>query len=244
MQHNHLTTASCSSGHCLTRAKRPLAVLCASILNVALAASDRVALADAPLTSPPAPRVVGAVSPKLLRYAERMVRKHDVNKSGQLEADEWSALQGKPPAIDANGDGRITVEEFAQHAADFGAGRAIRLSTANEPLAEGNANGAAGQAGAANAALPQGSAGAGPLPDPRRGLKYFAALPAGIPQWFVERDADGDSQLTLAEYSPKLLKSEIDDFARYDVNRDGVLTAKEYLRAGKETGAAASSPLK
>lgn len=213
--------------------------LCASVLSVVVGVSDCVALADAPQASLPATPAVGAVSPKLLRYAERVVHKHDANRSGQLEADEWSALQGKPQAIDANGDGRITVEEFAQHAADFGAGRAIRLSSANEPLANGG-NGDAGQVGAAIGALPQGSAGAGPLSDPRRNLKYFATLPAGIPQWFVERDADGDSQLTLAEYSPKLLKSEIDDFTRYDVNRDGVLTAKEYLRAGKEASAPAS----
>lgn len=221
----------------MARTQRPLLVMGASMLSLLLTASDRVARAEAPLPSLPAPRAVGTVSPKLLRYAERAVRKYDANRSGRLEADEWPALQGKPAAIDANGDGRITVEEFAQHAADFGAGRAIRLSPANDPPTDGTDTVAASPAGAPQGATPQGAAA---LPDPRRNLKYFAALPAGLPQWFVERDADGDSQLTLAEYSPKLLKSEIDDFARFDVNRDGVLTAKEYLRAGKETAPAAS----
>ena len=74
--------------------------------------------------------------------------------------------------------------------------------------------------------------------DPRRNLKYFAALPAGVPSWFVERDADGDGQLSLAEFSPKLLKSEIAEFNRHDSNQDGIVTAKELLGSSKDPAAA------
>jgi hypothetical protein len=211
------------------RMLRPRFLACASLLCALLAVSQHLVWADAPQALQPATRGSGAVSPKLLRYAERTVRKHDSNHNGQLDADEWAALQGQPSAIDTNGDGRITVEEFAQHAADFGAGRAIRLSSAMQQPAENPPT--ADQPPAAAAAAT----------DPRRSLKYFASLPAGLGPWFIERDADGDGQLTLAEYSPKLLRSELDDFARLDSNRDGVLTAQEYLRAGKETSAAGST---
>lgn len=199
-----------------------------------MAVSQHEAQADAQQTLQPAARAAGAVSPKLLRYAERTVRKHDSNHNGQLDADEWAALQGQPAAVDTNGDGRITVEEFAQHAADFGAGRAIRLSSAMQQPGENPPSTDQPQAAA-------GSAVTGAAADPRRSLKYFASLPAGLGPWFIEHDADGDGQLTLAEYSPKLLRSELDDFARLDSNRDGVLTAKEYLRAGKEASAAGST---
>lgn len=170
-----------------------------------------------------------AVSPKLLRYAERVVKQYDKNGSGLLEADEWSALGGKPQTVDADGDGRITIAELAQHAANFAAGRAIRLSTSQEPLV-GGPPGQPGDPAARNAS----AAASTPAGDPRRNLKYFASLPAGVPPWFVERDTDGDGQLTLNEFSPKLLKADIDDFTQFDANRDGVLTAKEFLRAGKE----------
>lgn len=201
------------------------------LLAAIAAGSLGAALADAPLAPVPSPSAVGVVSPKLLRYAERAVRKHDKNQSGQLEADEWPQLSAKPAEVDANGDGRISVEELAQHAANFGAGRAIRLSPGAESTAD-----VGGARGTGDSAV--GAAANGSTADPRRHLKYFAALPAGIPPWFVERDTDGDSQLTLAEFSPKLLKGEIDDFNHFDINRDGVLTAKEYLRAGKEAAAA------
>lgn len=184
------------------------------------------------------------VSPKLLRYAERVVRRYDVNKDGRLGEDEWRAMHGKPALADSNRDGRITIEELAQHIANFGAGRAIRLSTsASGPLAGNDlrdANSPTLDRLPGEGASPLGAeaSAAAPAGDPRRNLKYFAALPAGVPQWYVDRDTDGDGQLTLAEYSPKLLRSEIDDFGRLDLNRDGLLTVREYLRAAKESKSA------
>ncbi len=50
---------------------------------------------------------------------------------------------------------------------------------------------------------------------------------AGLPEWFLARDANGDGQLTVAEYAPNSEKSALADFARYDRNNDGVLTPEE-----------------
>jgi hypothetical protein len=52
-------------------------------------------------------------------------------------------------------------------------------------------------------------------------------LPRGLPSWFVLRNTDGDAQLTMAEYAPKPTQSQLDEFARYDRNGDGLLTAEE-----------------
>ena len=139
-------------------------------------------------------------------------------------------MTGKPAAADSNHDGKITVREFAEHAARFGAGRAIRLTHAGDgPLAAGPRRGPSRPC-----PTPTAPATEPRLRDPRRDLKYFAALPAGVPSWFVERDTDGDGQLSLAEFSPKLLKSEIDEFNRHDFNQDGIVTAKELLGSAKD----------
>jgi len=187
-----------------------------------------------------APRPMAAVSTKLLRYAERIIQHYDKNGDGKLEAIEWQAMHGQPELADADHDGRITAREFAQYAANYGAGRAIRLSSSGGTLADTSGQ-TPGELGADGTPMPRGGVPGqvntpdGPARDPRRDLKFFAALPDGIPQWFVDRDTDGDGQLTLSEYSPKLLKAELDEFNRYDLNRDGVLTVPEFLRGGKAT---------
>lgn len=203
--------------------------------------------ATGPLVASPNRVRRAIVSPKLLRYAERIVHQYDVDKSGELGPDEWKAMHGEPALADLNHDGKITVTEFAQHVADFGAGRAIRLA-ANQgsPLSpEADAGPGPGGTGIAgtNTETAEAEAAAAMNRDPRRSLKYFATLPAGIPAWFVERDADGDSQLTLAEYSPKLMKNDIADFNRFDANHDGLLTPQEFLRAEKAPKGATGSAL-
>ncbi len=66
-------------------------------------------------------------------------------------------------------------------------------------------------------------------------MKYFKPLPAGVPGWFVERDTDGDAQLTLAEYSPKLRTAEVTEFNRFDLNGDGLVTPLELTRAATQS---------
>ncbi|REK11455.1 MAG: hypothetical protein DWQ37_14325 [Planctomycetota bacterium] len=169
----------------------------------------------------------GAITSKLLRYAERIVERYDANLDGQLDPDEWKAMRGRPQAIDQDGDGRLTVDEFARHVANYGTGRRIRLATPRDPVAE---------TAPPPTSTPLAAQGAAAETDPdmvaqRRGLKFFAPLPSGTPSWFVERDTDGDAQLTLAEYSPRLRSTEIAEFKKHDINGDGLITAAELRRA-------------
>lgn len=48
-----------------------------------------------------------------LDWAKRQVDKYDKNKDGKLSVDEWSSMTVKPDGADANGDGLITAEEYA-----------------------------------------------------------------------------------------------------------------------------------
>ena len=147
-------------------------------------------------------------------------------------------MRGDPGLADLNHDGQITAEEFAQYIANFSAGRAIRLATpASGQIVQGpgqDANTRGENSGSGDSKI-ETDAGQGTQPrDVRRDLKFFAALPAGVPPWFIERDTDGDGQLTLSEFSPKLHKAEVDDFNHHDLNHDGILTVQEYLRASKD----------
>jgi Ca2+-binding EF-hand superfamily protein len=63
-----------------------------------------------------------------------------------------------------------------------------------------------------------------------------ARLPSELPDWFRQRDANGDGQITFAEFAAHAAPDELDDFARYDLNGDGVITVQEYLRAVRMKG--------
>ena len=54
---------------------------------------------------------------------------------------------------------------------------------------------------------------------------------AALPDWFRARDANGDGQLTVAEYTPNSEKARLAEFARYDANNDGVITAQECAKS-------------
>ncbi len=169
-----------------------------------------------------------AVTSKLMRYAASVVRRYDTNSDGQLDAQEWQAMQGEPAAADTNRDGQLTVQEFARHLAEYGSGRRIRLS-ANSEAEDALAEVAPGMT----------DANASSVVNARRETKYTAAPASGTPGWFVERDRDGDGQLSLVEFSPRLRATEVAEFERYDLNGDGMLTPAELAKA---TSKAATTP--
>jgi hypothetical protein len=67
---------------------------------------------DAGETEPPIPA-------KLLRFAQRVVKKYDRDRNGTLQPNEWPAGHGVLANVDANHDGAITVEELADYLARY-----------------------------------------------------------------------------------------------------------------------------
>ena len=166
---------------------------------------------------------------KVDRYAKRLVERYDRNGDGKLEQEEWHQMHGQPASADADRDGVITVEELAQWVAAFGAQRRLRLAYPASAGTEGSAP--------PRESPPDNAAPAPVRPVPKaspRQTKFYVTpkrLPAGLPDWFLQRDADGDGQLTFSEYAPKATAAERQEYARYDLNGDGVLTPQEYLKA-------------
>jgi len=192
---------------------------------------------------------------KVLRYSQRLVEKHDRNGDGWLDESEWGRMQGNPRLADLNRDQVITATELAERVARYGRRRKIRLmpslkggrivlpsllnpTTTSESSAA--ADGTKPPPGVGTLPADHGQvAGAASRRGTRRQTKFFVPrdrLPPGLPAWFRLSDADGDAQLTVAEFAPKATQSQLDDFASYDRNGDGVITAAECARGAKRAG--------
>jgi subtilisin-like proprotein convertase family protein/Ca2+-binding EF-hand superfamily protein len=52
-----------------------------------------------------------------------------------------------------------------------------------------------------------------------------------LPDWFVERDTDGDGQVAMSEFTDEWTEEKIKEFAQLDTNDDGILMPDECLRA-------------
>ena len=53
-------------------------------------------------------------------------------------------------------------------------------------------------------------------------------LPAtGLPSWFKTRDANGDGQVAMSEYSRTWSDRTVNEFRRHDRDGDGMVTARE-----------------
>jgi hypothetical protein len=130
------------------------------------------------------------------------------------------------------------VQVIAAHAAQHKL-RLDSLLPASEPSSTGSAEPAKEPAVAAptDRASPP-SASVQPAPPARRDAKFHLSakrLPPGLPDWFLRRDLDGDGQLILSEFAPQATAAERREFARYDLNSDGVVTPQEYLKATRGT---------
>lgn len=76
----------------------------------------------------------------------------------------------------------------------------------------------------------QGSRSTGSDKNPRRTYRFTPPterLPEGLPNWFRSRDTNGDGQVSMNEYSREWSRRTVDEFRRYDLNDDGVITPKE-----------------
>ena len=73
-------------------------------------------------------------------------------------------------------------------------------------------------------------------PAPRKPGRFLTArerLPKGLPDWFLEKDVNGDGQITMAEFTDNWTPEKLAEFARYDLNHDGIITAAECLKVEK-----------
>jgi Ca2+-binding EF-hand superfamily protein len=150
---------------------------------------------------------------KLQVLARSMMAQHDANKNGRLDKSEWSRLHGNPIASDRNGDGVLTTEELAEHLAGFAA-REKEPRTQRKSKVSSRAKKRSSR-------------------KTYRFLTPHERLPKGMPDWFTEKDMNEDGQLSLHEYAATLSQTKLNEFVTFDLNNDGLIVPKEYLKATK-----------
>jgi hypothetical protein len=152
------------------------------------------------------------------------LRQYDKNKNGVLEKDEWVQMRGSWRDADRDGNGIITLEELTAKLGQYSRpGSATPSSASSGPSSSGSSSGSSG---------PSSSAGRdSPSKKSHRFLSPQERLPQGLPEWFVRKDGDADGQVTMAEYSQAWSDSLAEEFTKYDLNGDGVVTPEEALKA-------------
>lgn len=151
---------------------------------------------------------------RLRKFAESMIARSDENGSGKLEREEWVRVR-EPEAADANRDGVITVEEMMVRLAAFGESRGDKWSRREENSPKP----------ATDPAVPASI----PYAKSYRPLTVQERLPAGLPAWFYDLDADADGQVSMAEYLADSDHSDerAEQFLHLDRSGDGLLSAGE-----------------
>jgi len=173
------------------------------------------------------------VTPADLKSAEETLQRYDRNRDGFISGEEVSRRwSGNPMDFDRNGDGKLSLSELAV--------RAARLRVVEVEVREA-ANRRSGPSRGETAAAPA------ETPDLFNGRRSFAttsrSLPEGLPGWFAEKDADGDQQVSMAEYAGQWTASLVEEFQQFDRNGDGFITVAECLAAvrGGATASGGSS---
>jgi hypothetical protein len=163
-----------------------------------------------------APIASTASRDRVASFAESMLKQYDENGNGVLEREEWGKMRTQHHAADASQDGTITKEELTAHLLAYG------------EKSGGNSSSTSSASTSSASARPRYG---NPVSSGGRKSYRFRTpserLPSGLPEWFRDRDLNGDGQVVMAEYASSWSDAKAAEFARYDLNGDGIVTPAE-----------------
>jgi Ca2+-binding EF-hand superfamily protein len=157
------------------------------------------------------------------RDANEMVQRFDRNRDGVLSGDEISSrMSGNPLDFDRNRDGKLTASELA-----------ARYARRRESRDESRRDDDRRFDGRNDEPVE--------IPDLFPGRQSYAIkdsrrLPEGLPGFFKDKDANRDGQVSMAEFAEEWNDEVVSQFFASDLNRDGIITADEALRAVERPG--------
>ncbi len=166
-----------------------------------------------------------AVTEEDEREANELLRRMDRNRDGVLSGSEISSrFSGNPLDFDRNRDGKLTARELA-----------VRYARRREGREESRRDDDRRRDRDRNRDEPV------EIPDVFNGRKSYRVttsrqMPEGLPGFFTDKDADGDGQVSMAEFAEEWSDEVVKEFFASDLNRDGVITADEALRAVEMPG--------
>ena len=202
-----------------------------------------------------------------LREAEDRLNRYDTNKDGVLSKEEManSRWSDDPMQYDRNRDGKLTKNELAvryakRRLAEQGGqpGQPGAPGTSNSGsrfAAMGSSWGSSGSSwgnrggdngggwGNRDGKADDGKAGdkkEQPASYRSGSTRDKANATKGLPDWFARSDANNDGQVMMSEYSPNWSADKVAEFAKFDLNNDGIVTSRECLAALKNSGKSTS----
>jgi len=180
---------------------------------------------------------------RLRSYAKSLVERYDKNGNMMLEAAERTELRGKPAEADLNHDDVITLDELVTHlsgqsagaqSSSVGAAASASFGTASQSDAavENRSNANRGEPSSQPARRTYGGASSDAKAAAAKRKSYrftppAERLPSGLLSWFKSRDANGDGQVAMHEYSRSWSDRTAAEFIRYDKDNNGVITPDE-----------------
>jgi Ca2+-binding EF-hand superfamily protein len=152
--------------------------------------------------------------------SERM-RRYDRNRDGVLTPNELQRFSGNPMDFDRNKDGKLSERELAV--------RYARRRESREDSRDNDRDRRRDRDRDRDVEPPD-------VYDGRKSYRATAGreLPEGVPGFFADKDSNGDGQVEMAEFATKWNDETVREFFRSDLNRDGIITAEEALRAVEE----------
>jgi hypothetical protein len=141
-----------------------------------------------------------------------------------LQREEWKELKTEHQGADTDGDGVITLGELTNRVSTYSSGGGSSSSTSSS-----------GSPGYGGKSFKKGdkTASASDTKKSYRFLTPTERLPKGMPDWFIKNDADGDGQIMMVEYSSNWTESTAAEFAKLDLDGDGIITAGECMAGEK-----------
>jgi Ca2+-binding EF-hand superfamily protein len=183
-----------------------------------------------------------------LKEAEDRLKRYDSNKDGvlseaELKAGRWS---DDPLQYDRNRDGKLSVSEMAVRYANR------RLQDQERRTTSTTSSGSSNDSRGGWSRRGEASQAEAPAPIDRFGdaKSYRSTVSAvekvsGLPDFFARCDVDGDGQVTMNEFSSSWNQETLDEFLKWDLNRDGIILPRECVDAlaagARVSGATASS---
>ena len=193
------------------------------------------------------------------KEAEDRLKRYDQNRDGVLTANE---LQGgrwsdDPMQYDRNRDGKLTATElavrYANRRVQDAAMKNGQNQNANDPrsrfaAARGGDSGGWGRGGETGGwgrggegdVAPDSASRFGEAKSYRTSSSDKSPSSSGLPDFFSRSDADGDGQVLMSEFSSAWNADTLNEFLKWDLNSDGIITARECLLA-LESGARVGS---
>jgi Ca2+-binding EF-hand superfamily protein len=189
----------------------------------------------------PVTRVVLAAEANVDPQIRALFGRFDRNGNGLLDRDEWTGLPDYVGQLDTNQDGRITLAEVGSRMAERQRQRQQMPSFGSGSFGGGGFGGGGfGGGGFGGGGSDENEEDESAKTDKRPASYRFRSarerLPEGLPGWFVERDADSDGQVAMAEFARQWDRDTIREYFNYDGNRDGLITPEECLHQGSAAG--------